>query len=194
MKSQNLEIVNNLFNEFLKVEIAKHSHLNFVFCDNENVPSTGRQIHAMYVKAQKEGTPFYVYSGSNDASFFSQETNLLYRAVHDLDHALYYHVGLGTTNLKSELFLNCILAKRAYDYVLHEHGIKNAMLVFSAVYNDTVGQAFYYDEHKDFVKDQLSFTVNKINKCDIWKYSIKNQLNIAKQALLSCLFECGVKS
>lgn len=200
MKNLNLNVNSNtvinqldaLYREFLKHELSKHN-FHFIFCDSENVPTNGKQIYTMYKKALKNESAFYVFNGSNDQTFFSAETNLFYRAVHDIDHALHYELGLGTTSLKSELFLNCLLAKRAYNFVMGNYRNKQiALMLFSAVYNDTVGQALYYAEKKDFVKDQKSFTYNQINNCEVWAYSKKNMINVAHQSFIADLVFCGV--
>ena len=82
--------------------------------DESKVPSTGKAIHAMWEQAKAGKGVFFVYSGANDASnlYFSPRVNLLYRTVHDFDHAINYSVNRGTTKYEDELYLNCLMAKR----------------------------------------------------------------------------------
>ena len=135
--------------------------------DELKVPSTGKTIHAMWQQAKAGECPFIVYSGANDSSnlFFSPQVNLLYRTVHDFDHAINYSVNRGSTKYEDELYLNCLMAKRVYDWAMCSdyYTEQDALMVFFAMYHDTVGQVKYYKEHGDFVVNQRRNTVDFIS-------------------------------
>lgn len=156
----------------------------------DNVPSTGKGIYEMY----RSGTEFRVFSGSNDAEnlYFSPRTNLMYRAVHDLDHAVAYELGRGTTKFEDELYLNCLMAKRVYDYVVKQYNQETALRVFFEVYHDTVGQALYYKKHNDFCVDQRSNTVNELDKCLGIKFLKRGDVRSASSVMVGYMTECGL--
>lgn len=164
--------------------------------DETKVPSTGKAIHAMWEQAKVGECTFVVYSGANDSSnlYFSPQVNLLYRTVHDFDHALNYKVSRGTTKYKDELYLNCLMAKRVYDWTLCSdyYTEQDALLAFFAMYHDTVGQVQYYKEHGDFVVNQRQNTVDLIDNCKGYKAALAGQLHLAYQVMQACLHECGV--
>lgn len=160
------------------------------------VPSTGKAIHAMWEQAKAGECKFLVYAGANDSSnlYFSPRVNLLYRLVHDLDHAINYSILRGTTKYKDELYLNCLMAKRVYDWTMcsNHYTEQDALMVFFAMYHDTVGQVKYYNEHGDFVVNQRQNTVDLLNNCAGYKAALSGQLRVAYQVMQSCLRECGV--
>ena len=164
--------------------------------DESKVPSTGKAIHAMWEQAKAGKCTFVVYSGANDASnlFFSPLVNLLYRTVHDFDHAINYSVNRGTTKYEDELYLNCLMAKRVYDWTTCSdyYTEQDALMAFFAMYHDTVGQVKYYKEHGDFVVNQRQNTVDLLNNCKGYKAASVGQLRVAYQVMQACLRECGV--
>ena len=159
------------------------------------VPDSGKAIYAMYRDAIIGADTFKVFSGANLAAdlFFTPETNLAYRAVHDIDHAEAYVQGRGTTKRADELYLNCLMAKRAYSYALSAgYGRKAAMLTFFHVYHDTVGQVHYYFEHNDFCADQKALTTKLVSECRGVKAVLANDLMTASIEMQRLLRECGV--
>lgn len=163
---------------------------------SEAVPETGKAIHAMWEQAKLGMTPFRVLNSANDAEnlYFSPQVNLLYRAVHDIDHALWYSAGKGTTKFEHELFLNCLMAKRVYDWCMQDayYTEQDALLAFFAVYHDTVGQVYYYKEHSDFVVNQRANTVELMNNCKgVWAAK-HGMLRIAYSVMQGYLRECGL--
>lgn len=160
----------------------------------EGVPSSGKAIYKMYHDACAGGT-FKVFSGANTAEnlYFSPETNLAYRAVHDLDHASKYAEGRGTTAKADELYLNCLMAKRVYQYALaNGYERKQALLAFFEVYWDTVGQVYYYFEHKDFCANQKALTTRLVQECRGMKAVQRGDLMTASIEMQRMLRECGV--
>lgn len=161
---------------------------------SEGVPENGKQIHAMWVRAKEHEGTFKVFNGANDARnlYFSPHVNLMYRAVHDLDHAKAYELGRGTTKYEDELYLNCLMAKRVYDYALDHFTQAQALAAFFAMYHDTVGQVKYYKERGDFCADQRSNTVALLNECKGYAAVNRCALGVARQVMLGYLNECGL--
>ena len=189
-----LSNLDSIYNEMLTHHLRQYSNIDIRYCADDRVPSTGKGIHSMYVNVIQHGKPFYVFDGSNDADLmtFSPTTNLKYRALHDLDHAHYYALGQGTTKIKDEKFLNCLMAVRAFNYVKPKYGVTLALQLFFLVYHDTVGQANYYYQVGEFVKDQRKFTLGQLNRCNGYFYSsIGNKVN-ALAELQACCTNCNV--
>lgn len=160
----------------------------------EGIPSSGKGIYKMYHDACNGGT-FKVFSGANEAAdlYFSPETNLAYRAVHDLDHASAYANGGGTTSKADELYLNCLMAKRVYQYALAEgYTRREAMLAFFETYWDTCGQVDYYFEHSDFCSDQKALTAELVKNCKGARAVHAENLIMASIEMQRMLRECGV--
>ena len=161
----------------------------------ENVPQSGKGIYKMYQDAFAGVGTFRIFSGANAAKdlYFSPKTNLAYRAVHDLDHVAHYMEGRGTTSKASELYLNCLMAKRVYSYALsHGYTRKQAMLAFFEIYHDTVGQVHYYFEHNDFCVDQKALTTKLVSECRGCKAVLADDLMTASIEMQHMLRECGV--
>lgn len=160
----------------------------------DDVPETGKAIYAMYEEALC-GETFKVFSGANDASnlFFSPQTNLLYRTLHDIDHAREYHSGRGTTKLEDELYLNCLMAKRVYTYAI-ENGYTEAqaLMCFFCVYHDNVGQVLYYRDNKDFVVNQREHTELLLSKCAGIKALAEGGVVLARLIMVGNLNACQV--
>lgn len=163
---------------------------------SEAVPETGKAIHAMWEQAKLGMTQFRVLNTANDAEnlYFSPQANLLYRTVHDIDHALWYSVGRGTTRYEDERFLNCLMAKRVYDWCMQDtyYSEVDALQAFFAVYHDTVGQVEYYKEHQDFVVNQRANTMKLMSECrGVWALD-RGMVRIAYNVMQGYLRECGV--
>lgn len=189
----NKNFLNQVFNDMLQFELNKYAHIDFVYTQ-ENVPSTGKAIHAMFVNAVRYNGLFRVFNGANDADnlYFAPETNLLYRALHDVHHAEAYAVGLGgTTKITDELRLNCKMAYMAFSYALAITNIDSAMALFFAVYHDTVGQVNYYKENQDFCTNQKKLTVDLLNNCEGVKHLVCGRTSQAKQVMLGYMKACN---
>ena len=158
----------------------------------EGLPSTGNGLYELWSRGA--GSEFRLFNGSNDAQdlYFSPSTNLAYRAVHDVDHAVAYSVGQGTTKYEDELYLNCLMAKRAYDYAVHRVPPCVAHQLFVAVYHDTVGLVHYYKQYNDFCADQRSNTAKLLSECLGNKYAKMGNIRQANQVMLAMLVECGL--
>lgn len=158
------------------------------------VPESGKAIYKMYHDACAGGT-FKVFSGANAAAdlYFSPETNLAYRAVHDLDHASAYAEGRGTTKMADELYLNCLMAKRVYQYALSNgYERKQALLAFFEIFHDTCGQVDYYFEHKDFCSNQKALTTELVSKCKGVKAVLAGDIMTASIVMQGMLDNCAV--
>ena len=161
---------------------------------SEGVPSTGKAIHAMWEVSKREGLPFKVFNGANDARnlYFSAGVNLCYRAVHDVDHAIAYEIGRGTTKYEDELYLNCLMARRVYLHAIKNNDSLTALHAFFAMYHDTVGQVKFYKEHGTFLVNQRAHTVQLLNECTGMHFVNRGMLRPAYQVMINYLNECGV--
>ena len=173
-------------------QAVRSSGLEFQFC--ADVPNTGKAIHAMWQNCKQFGAPFRVFNGANDADklYFSPEVNLMYRAIHDIDHAVAYEIGRGTTKFEDELYLNCLMAVNAYKFTVKHTSTERALKVFFAVYHDTVGQALYYREHKDFCVDQKANTIRLLNECEGVRAVLSGKIRVAYQVMQAYMVECGL--
>ena len=132
--------------------------------DASLVPNTGKSIYKMFQNAQQVGAPFFVLWSSDKDSVLGRANNY-YRFVHDIDHALHYLRGRGTTKLKDELFLNLLMCKKIHDIVLKQ--TNNTVLAskcFIVLYHDLIGQAKFYAKTSAFVDNQLFFTIGLLKK------------------------------
>ena len=188
-------LADRIFSESLIVGLKPwHSVLN-IELTSDNVPTTGKAIYRMFVLAQADIEPFKVYNGANDADnlFFAPETNLLYRTLHDIDHALHYRQGLGTTSEASELYLNGLMAKRAYKYAkVVGYTTMQAIMTFLTVYHDNVGQVKYYFVNHDFCENQKELTHGYLKECKGMQYLSSGMVTSAKQHMIKLLMDCKV--
>lgn len=185
--------LNSIFKAALKFELNKYRHIKFAYTE-EGVPETGKAIHAMFLNALQYGGLFKVYSGANDKTYFAPETNLLYRALHDLHHAEAYATGAGgTTKVVDEKRLNCKMAYTAYSYALAKFGYEVALQLFFTVYHDTVGQVEYYSLTKEFCKDQNALTTELLEFCSGMYYLRLGRTSQAKQVMLGYMSQCDFK-
>ena len=183
-----------IFGAACQAVIDAVDYIEFEYTE-DNVPQSGKGIYKMYHDACAGAGTFRVFSGANAAAnlYFSPETNLAYRAVHDLDHAAHYVEGRGTTSKASELYLNCLMAKRVYSYALnHGYSRTEALKAFFEVYWDTVGQVHYYFEHNDFCADQKALTTKLVSECRGVKAVLAGQLMEASLEMQDMLKHCNV--
>jgi hypothetical protein len=160
-----------------------------------DVPECGRDIYAMYEEALGTDSTFKVFNGANDGAllYFSPQTNLAYRALHDVDHAREYRNGRGTTKLADELYLNCLMAKRVYMYAINNgYTEAQALMTFFAVYADTVGQVHYYRDNNDFCVDQRANTELLLSECEGIKALTEGGVVLARLIMIGHLNTCGV--
>lgn len=165
--------------------------------DATKVPSTGKAIHAMWQETvYNHSKRFVVYCGDNDAVnlYFSPEVNMKYRCVHDIDHALAYEIGKGTTRHEDELYLNCMMAYRVYRFGMlsAKYTSAQALHAFFAMYHDTVGQAVYYRKHGTFCVNQRQNTVDLLADCVGTKAVLAGREAVASQVMLGYMKECGL--
>lgn len=191
----NIELADKIFGESLAYGLKPFNGLLNVELTDKNVPQSGKGIYKMYVLALDGIETFRVFNGANDAKnlFFTPETNLLYRTLHDIDHALHYKQGKGTTSKDNELFLNCLMAKRTYDYAIKAgYTLAQACMAFLAVYHDTVGQVYFYFENNDFCENQKELTNKLLSECQGMKYLNNGSITSALQYVFGLMNTCKV--
>ncbi len=174
--------------------IPAHLQAKIVYTET-GVPDTGKGIHSMYCEwLQNVHAEFRVFSDANTAEYlyFSPSTNLLYRLIHDIDHAVHYDIGRGTTKYTDEKYLNCLMAKRAYEYATLHADRATALLLFFSVYHDTVGQAEFYKDKGEFCNNQRQNTITLMNECKGVQAVKSGRLGVAKQIMYAFLIDCGV--
>ena len=154
-----------------------------------DAPSTGKAIYQAYQQACISGY-FPVYADTSNGCIFGNECNLAYRFVHDIDHALAYESGMGTTRLADEKRLNAQLCSRIYNIVFKAHGENTALQAFFLLYADTVGQSLNYAKTGEFVTDQIVFTSNLVLECKGYKLACAGNNALAQQYRIAYLREC----
>lgn len=119
--------------------------------DFEKVPSTGKAIAAAFAVALKGGEKMPILATPKDCQcFLGEKANNIYRALHDFDHYQAFMSGNGgTTKLADEVALNAHMVDRVMAVVTENQDIADTTR--SILFADLVGQAFYYDKHKDFI-------------------------------------------
>lgn len=191
----NIELANKIFSESLLDGLKPfHSKLSIELTE-KNVPQTGKGIYKMYILALDGIENFRVFNGANDAKnlFFTPDTNLLYRTLHDIDHALHYKQGKGTTTKANEMFLNCLKAKRAFDYAIKSgYTLGQSVMTFLTVYHDTVGQVYYYFENNDFCENQKELTNQLLFDCKGMEYLNNGSITSAYQYIIGLMNTCKV--
>lgn len=191
----NIELADKIFSESLIDGLQAFNGLLDIELTAKNVPQSGKGIYKMYVLALDGVETFRVFNGANDAKnlFFTPETNLLYRTLHDIDHALHYKQGKGTTSKDNELFLNCLMAKRAFDYAIKSgYTLAQSVMTFLCVYHDTVGQVYYYFENNDFCENQKDLTNKLLSECQGMKYLNNGSITSAHQHIIGLMNTCKV--
>lgn len=197
IQTMNLPLANTIFSASLVDGLTPFFGKLVIELTTDNVPSTGKAIRKMYLSAIAKKETFKVFNGANEAEnlYFTPETNLLYRTLHDIDHANNYASGNGTTSKASELYLNCLMAKRAYTYAIETgYTMAQSVMTFLAVYHDTVGQVYYYFENNDFCENQKALTTQLLNECEGMKYLNNGSVTSAKQYVIGLMNTCKVST
>ena len=191
----NIDLADKIFGESLAYGLMPFNGLLNVELTDKDVPQSGKGIYKMYILALDGVENFRVFDGANEAKnlFFTPETNLLYRTLHDIDHALHYKQGKGTTSKANELFLNCLMAKRAFDYAIESgYTLAQSVMTFLAVYHDTVGQVYYYFDNNDFCENQKELTAELLANCQGMKYLYNGSITSAHQYIIGLMNTCKV--
>ena len=191
----NVTLADKIFSESLIDGLKPFNGTLNIELTEKNVPQSGKGIYKMYILALDGVENFRVFSGANDAKnlFFTPDTNLLYRTLHDIDHALHYKQGKGTTTKANELFLNCLMAKRAFDYAIKSgYTLAQSVMTFLSVYHDTVGQVYYYFENNDFCENQKDLTNQLLSDCQGMKYLNNGSITSAHQYVIGLMNTCKV--
>ena len=191
----NVELADRIFSESLVDGLKPFNGTLNIELTNKDVPQSGKGIYKMYLLALDGVENFKVFNGANDAKnlFFTPETNLLYRTLHDIDHALHYKQGKGTTSKANELFLNCLMAKRAFDYAIKSgYTLAQSVMTFLSVYHDTVGQVHYYFENNDFCENQKDLTAELLADCKGMAYLNNGSITSAYQYIIGLMNTCKV--
>ena len=188
-------LTDKIFSEALTDALKPYNGLLDIELTLDNVPQTGKGIYKMYKIALTKADTFKVFNGANDAEnlYFTPDTNLLYRTLHDIDHAMHFSGGKGTTSKANELYLNCLMAKRAYNYaIVSGYTQAQAVSTFLAVYHDTVGQVHYYFKNNDFCENQKDLTNQLLSKCQGMKYLNGGSVTSARQYVSGLILDCGL--
>lgn len=183
-----IETINSVLLTMQQDATNLHGILPFYTSD---APMTGKAIKQAYDNAFITG--FMPIFDGGGIMLWSHNANLAYRFCHDIDHALHYDIGLGTTSLKSERYLNCLMAYKVYKRMLslkYKHDI--AIQAFFIGYADWVGQAEAYQHTNKFVEDQASFVYNYLSDCKGYKLIKAGSTSLSLQYMQSCLLDCGV--
>lgn len=191
----NIGLANKIFSESLVDGLKPFNGTLSIELTDKNVPQSGKGIYKMYVLALEGLENFRVFNGANDKAnlFFTPDTNLLYRTLHDIDHALHYKQGRGTTSKDNELFLNCLMAKRAFDYAIKSgYTMSQSIMTFLTVYHDTVGQVYYYFNNNDFCENQKDLTSQLLFECQGMKYLNDGSITTAYQHIIGLMNNCKV--
>lgn len=191
----NVTLADKIFSESLIDGLQAFNGTLNIELTEKNVPQSGKGIYKMYILALDGVENFRVFNGANDAKnlFFTPDTNLLYRTLHDIDHALHYKQGKGTTTKENELFLNCLMAKRAFDYAIKSgYTLAQSVMTFLSVYHDTVGQVYYYFENNDFCENQKELTNQLLSDCQGMKYLNNGSITSAHQFIIGLMNQCKV--
>ena len=191
----NVKLADKIFSESLIDGLKPFNGTLNIELTEKNIPQSGKGIYKMYILALDGVENFRVFSGANDAKnlFFTPDTNLLYRTLHDIDHALHYKQGKGTTTKENELFLNCLMAKRAFDYAIKSgYTLAQSVMTFLSVYHDIVGQVYYYFENNDFCENQKDLTNQLLSDCQGMKYLNDGSITSAYQHIIGLMNTCKV--
>lgn len=191
----NIVLADKIFSESLIDGLKPFNGTLNIELTEKNVPQSGKGIYKMYLLALDGVENFRVFSGANDAKnlFFTPDTNLLYRTLHDIDHALHYKQGKGTTTKENELFLNCLMAKRAFDYAIKSgYTLAQSVMTFLSVYHDTVGQVYYYFKNNDFCENQKDLTNQLLSECEGMAYLNNGSITSAHQHIIGLMNTCKV--
>ena len=166
----------------LAVEYSEEHQLYPIFVSTEHAPSTGKEIFAAYQAAINGNKQLPILADDTDTSVYGREHNQLYRFIHDIDHAVAYQQGKGTTRLEHEVALNLAFSVNVFKKVLHDTSeLDSALMAFFICYYDTVGQAVEYSKTGNFVVNQKQFVYDKLQSCKAWQALKHGQNILAKQ-------------
>ena len=181
------QFMDNIFSLALAKSLQKVD-LQVEFVSNpHDVPSTGKSIREAYELCVNDGKPMPIYTGGQYQLYWSKRTNLMYRVLHDYDHAVHYPLGLGTTKLKDEKYLNGLMMWRVLCLpVSDDYKFVDLLDCAHALYYDLISTQQYYAAHGEFVLKQYDFVQermqNYLNKC----VSVDSKLASIKRMLTEC--------
>lgn len=174
---------------------AQSTVKNIVITDNASlVPSTGKAIFEQYINNLQSNAPFYVLA-SHDNCILGKIANEQYRLLHDIDHALNYSNGQGTTALRDEIYLNGLFANRVFKHLVNparsKIDLKTALTAYVILIIDLIEQANFYSQKRNFIDNQIQFVIDRMD--NEYKYIfdlINNDTNAAQYELatLACFF------
>lgn len=186
------QLLDNIFSLALAKSLQK-VRMPIVFeVDGSKCPSTGKAIKAAYDKAMSTGEPMPIFAGSVDSLYWSVRTNLMYRVLHDYDHATHMSLGCGTTKLADEQYLNglmlwrvmCLPVSDAYRYT-------DILDCVHAMYYDLIATQDYYHENGEFVADQYTFVQERMSSYYARYTTVSDKLASAKLLLRKCGIDFG---
>lgn len=181
------QLLDNIFSLALAKSLQK-VRMPIVFeVDGAKCPSTGKAIKAAYDKAMSTCEPMPIFAGSVDSLYWSVRTNLMYRVLHDYDHATHMPLGCGTTKLADEQYLNGLMLWRVLCLpVSDEYRYTDILDCVHAMYYDLIATQDYYHENGEFVADQYDFVQERMqnyyNKC----INVDSKLASVKRLLTEC--------
>ena len=166
----------------IAVDYSERHQLAPAFVSAEKSPSTGKQIFAAYQAAINGDKQFPILADTQDTSVYGREHNQLYRFIHDIDHAVAYQQGKGTTRLEHEVALNLQFTLKVFEKVFYQTSrLDSALMAFFICYYDTVGQAVEYSKTGNFVANQKQFVYDKLQSCKAWQALKHGQTMLARQ-------------
>lgn len=174
---------------------AQSTVKNIVITDDALlVPSTGKAIFGQYIDNLQSNAPFYVLV-SHDNCILGKVANEQYRLLHDIDHALNYPNGLGTTALKDEIYLNGLFASRIFKHLVNPSrskiDLRTALTAYVILIIDLLEQANFYSQKKYFIDNQINFVIDRMNNEYKYVFDLINTDTNAAQyelATLACFF------
>lgn len=162
--------------------------------DASLVPSTGKAIFKQYTNNLQNHAPFYVLA-SHDKCVLGKIANEQYRLLHDIDHALNYPNGQGTTLLKDEMYLNGLFASRIFKHLVNPSrskiDLRTALTAYVILIIDLIEQANFYNQKKYFIDNQINFVIDRINNEYAYIFDLINIDTMQAQieiATLACFF------
>lgn len=126
------------------------SHINII--PSLNAPNTFKDLKETF-----KDNSLIVFNGSNENTIFSPETNIKFRAWHDLGH-LRYNLSF---KFKDEIKLGNLQAIEAMLWVNERYDDeKLARNCRDIIHADIVGQIEYYMKHGKYVENQKEYVMN----------------------------------
>lgn len=186
-----IEAIRQTIAQFYAQSIVKNI---VITSDTALVPNTGKAIFKQYTKNLQSNAPFYVLESHNNC-ILGKVANEQYRLLHDVDHALNYPNGQGTTALRDEIYLNGLFANRVFKYLVNparsKIDLRTALTAYVILIIDLLEQANFYSQKKHFIDNQIQFVIDRMN--NEYKYIfdlINSDTNTAQYeiATLACFF------